>query len=289
MALSPSHKFGQIIGDLLEEILHRPLSQVAKKHGLYLDVKHPRPARNNRKLVKWKDHKGNDHDLDFVFEQGGSEDEIGVPKAFIESAWRRYTKHSRNKAQEIQGAITVLAETYSQHKPFLGAVLAGVYTKGSRRQLESHGFSLLYCPYEVVLKAFASVGIDAAFDEDTPTKVLQDKVNAYDALTKSQRSVLRRRFHQLTRDQITLFISELESSLTRGIDRIRVGTLHGSVCQLQSVDEAVQFITAYDEEQDINGFVRYEVDIRYTNGDHVNGEFELKATAIRFLKDLAEG
>ena len=45
---------------------------------------------------------GNVHDLDYVFEQGGTEATIGQPKAFIEIAWRRYTKHSRNKAQEIQ-------------------------------------------------------------------------------------------------------------------------------------------------------------------------------------------
>ncbi|MEZ6049839.1 MAG: hypothetical protein R3C02_00370 [Planctomycetaceae bacterium] len=85
-------------------------------------------------------------------------------------------------------------------------------TEGSRRQLESHGFSLLYCSYEIVLKAFAGVGIDAAFDEATPTKVLQHKVDAYNALTNTQRSVLRRRLRKLTRNQMNLFIADLEAS-----------------------------------------------------------------------------
>lgn len=54
---------------------------------------------------------GNAHDLDFVLERGGSDDKIGMPAAFIETAWRRYTKHYRNNAQEIQGALEPLAET----------------------------------------------------------------------------------------------------------------------------------------------------------------------------------
>src|SRR3990172_8567145 len=143
MALSPSHKFGQIIGDTLEEALEVPLRDFARKHGLYLDTSHPRPAREGKKKVSWKDYKGNIHDLDFVFEQSGSEEEIGSPRAFIECAWRRYTKHSRNKAQEIHGAIIPLAETYADYHPFLGVVLAGVFTAGSIEQLKSNGFEVL--------------------------------------------------------------------------------------------------------------------------------------------------
>ena len=77
------------------------------------------------------DSKGNTHILDYVMEEGGSEAVQGRPRAFIEIAWRRYTKHSKNKAQEIQGAITPLAETYQDSHPFLGAVLAGEFTEPS--------------------------------------------------------------------------------------------------------------------------------------------------------------
>ncbi len=108
MAQSPSHRFGQIIGEVLEAAIRGPLEEVCRKHGLYLDSKHPRLARNSLNKVAWKDRKGNTHDLDYVIESGGTEEAIGVPKAFIEIAWRRYTKHSRNKAQEIQGAIIPL-------------------------------------------------------------------------------------------------------------------------------------------------------------------------------------
>jgi len=110
MARSPAHRFGQIVGDVLEEAIRPLLERFAKKHDLYLDMKGNRPCRHGRKC-SWTDLNKNSHDLDFVLERGGTLDKIGMPVAFIETAWRRYTKHSRNKAQEIQGALEPLAET----------------------------------------------------------------------------------------------------------------------------------------------------------------------------------
>ncbi len=130
MAESHSHKFGQIIGDLLEIAIRPHLEKFAKKNKLFLDKKGDRKARRGKK-VTWTDKHGNKHDLDFVFERGGTTDKIGVPVAFIESAWRRYTKHSRNKAQEIQSAIIPLIEKYGNSSPFIGVVLAGVFTNGA--------------------------------------------------------------------------------------------------------------------------------------------------------------
>jgi len=168
MAQSPSHQFGQIIGDTLERAVRPILEAIAKQFGLYLDGKGERKARGTKRKVAWVDDQGNTHDLDYVFEFGGSDEHIGTPGAFIEIAWRRYTKHSRNKAQEIQGAILPLAERYSACRPLLAVVLGGVFTDASLNQLRSHGFTVLYFPYESIIAAFGSVGIDAAFDEDTP-------------------------------------------------------------------------------------------------------------------------
>ncbi|MBX3438333.1 MAG: hypothetical protein KF861_12640, partial [Planctomycetaceae bacterium] len=187
MAQSPAHKFGQIIGDLIEECLREPLADVAREHGLYLDSRHSRPARSGRSKVAWVDFKGNQHDLDYVLEAGGSENAIGIPKAFIEIAYRRYTKHSRNKAQEIQGAIAPLAETYQNTHPFLGAVLAGVFTSSSINQLKSHGFGVLYFPFESIVAAFRSVEIDAFFDETSSDLELQAKVDACNRLSRTER------------------------------------------------------------------------------------------------------
>ena len=87
MAHSPSHQFGQLIGDFLEEFVGVLLREfVGNHHGLYLDGKHnARPARKGKK-VAWTDDKENVHDLDFVIEKNGKDFAMGIPVAFIESA-----------------------------------------------------------------------------------------------------------------------------------------------------------------------------------------------------------
>ena len=137
MAKSPSHKWGQIIGqDFLEVAMDSLLRDMARKHDLFLDRKGTRQARKGKR-ISWEDLYGNAHDMDFVFERGGTLERIGVPVAFIETAWRRYTKHSRNKAQEIQGAVLPLVTTHQRHAPFIGVIVAGDWTGGALKQLQS--------------------------------------------------------------------------------------------------------------------------------------------------------
>lgn len=284
MAQSPAHRLGQIIGDEVEHAIHKPLQQIAEEFGLYLDYKHPRPARGGKSKVAWTDSRGNVHDLDYVLEEGGSEKTLGRPRAFIESAWRRYTKHSRNKAQEIQGAIAPLAETYHDCRPFLGAVLAGVFTEGSLAQLRSHGFKLVYCAYENIVQAFASKGVDVSTDESTSEVELQRKVDAFDRLADAQSKRVADEIRRLHGDQFDLFFSELRACLARSIAHVFVLTLSGLSRQLDSIEDAVRFVEAHDEAAPASGFVRYELNVRYTNGDEIKGAFREKGRAIAFLQ-----
>jgi len=102
MAKSQSHTLGEFIGAFFEDLMKKPIRDFANKNGLFFDTVGPRKARGGSKLT-WTDVHGSKHDLDFVLEKGGTEEIIGEPVAFIELAWRRYTKHSKNKAQEISG------------------------------------------------------------------------------------------------------------------------------------------------------------------------------------------
>ena len=103
---SPGHKLGQLIGNFFEELSAQKLIEFSEKHGLYCDRRGLRPnVRDRKRKVTWTDSSGNNHDLDYVIEKSGSADEKGSPLAFIELAWRRYTKHSRNKTGEIEGAL----------------------------------------------------------------------------------------------------------------------------------------------------------------------------------------
>ena len=282
MAESPSHKFGQIIGDTLEAAILPLLVTFAIKHRLYVDHKGPRPCRKGLKCL-WTDLHGNTHDLDSVLESGGTGYKKGAPVAFIEIAWRRHTKHARNKAQEIQGAIEPLAETYSSLGPFKGAVLAGGFTDGAINQLRSLGFTVLFFTYKMIISAFEVVGIDAFYDEDTADQECQQKVDKWNSLTKLDKERIPKELLKSNWSNVERFMASLESSIARKVDRIIVLPLHGNSFEVKTVNDAVRFIESYVENIAPRKFERYEIQIRFTNGNEIIGKFNDKISAIEFL------
>ena len=286
VAKSPAHKLGQIIGDELEAVIRSPLQEMAEEFELYLDYKHARPVRDGRRKVAWQDTYGNVHDLDYVLEENGNEEQQGRPRAFIEIAWRRYTKHSRNKAQEIQGAVLPLAETYSQYSPFLGAVLAGDFTEASRDQLRSHGFHIAYVTYEMIVHAFRNAGVDVASEQDTTQAALNRKVRAYNGLTSKAREELRGELRASCAGELDPFFDALRNSLGRRITRIVMLALSGISVQFDDVENAIRFVDRYDESTPPTEFDHYELDVRYSNGRDVHGSFPNKQDCIDFLRLL---
>ena len=282
MAQSPAHKFGQIIGDTLEVALEPILREFAAANGLFLDKKGPRPARPGMK-VTWIDNNGNSHDLDYVLERGGSPQARGTPVAFIETAWRRYTKHSRNKAQEIQGAVIPLSQKYASINPFLGAVLAGVFTDGSISQLRSLGFRVLYFPYDLVVQAFGRAGLSADHDEATPDAHIAQRVREWDRMPTYRRGLAAQALVDLNAREIQAFMDALATFVSRRVVSVAVFPLHGVIHHSSSLEEAARFIRAYQSESSAMPLARFEVEIGFSNGDHVRGSFQNKDTALSFL------
>lgn len=283
MAQSPAHRFGQIVGEVLEQATLPMLRDFARQHGLYLDKKGRRPCRGGLKC-RWRDLNGNFHDLDYVLEKGGSAHKIGMPAAFIETAWRRYTKHSRNKAQEIQGALLPLVETYRTAGPFMGAILAGVFTEGALTQLRSLGFTILYFPYESFVTVFRRFGIDASFDEGTADVEFQGKVEAYERMPGARRKRLAKALLHARRADVDNFLLSLTNAVSRQIERIILLPLHGRAAELTTIDDAVAFLQAYDESGGGGPVERYVILIRYNNGDNIEATLRDKESAIRHLR-----
>ncbi len=284
MALSPAHRLGQIIGEQLEAAVREPLASLAREFNLYLDYQHPRKVRGGRSRVVWEDSKGNRHILDYVIEEGGSDTVQGRPRAFIEVAWRRYTKHSKNKAQEIQGAITPLAETHQDSHPFLGVVLAGEFTAPSLEQFKSQGFNVIYCPYETMLEAFASEGVDVSSKEESSDEELQRKVDAFELLSQFRQKRIAARVRELHSGQFERFFESLRGSLRRRVDCVFVLPLAGTQHRFDSIEDAATYITNHDESTPSTQFVKYELNVRYTNGDEIKGTFHDKQIALKFLR-----
>lgn len=287
MASSPSHKLGQKIGDLLEELITPLLENFCAQHrGLYLDRKGARVARP-RRTVTWCDKHGNSHDLDFVIERGGTPYKIGHPVAFIEAAWRRYTKHSKNKAQEIQGAVIPIAEKYAWDSPFLGAFLAGVFTDPSIEQMKSAGFVVSLFPYSTIVAAFATVNIDVNFDEQTSDAHFADIVSKIEDLNQQRMDMVKEKLIELNSQQIENFFKSLGKALNKGIERICVIPLHGKTYEFTTINALLSFIDAYHGDNEILPLLSYEIFVRYNNGSEIRSQFKEKDEIYTFLDYIA--
>lgn len=295
MAESLAHRWGQIIGDGFEMFVRNILGEVAQRHGLYLDFKRPRAARGGQGKVTWQDGYGNKHDLDYVLERGGTENTLGVPIAFVESAWRRYTKHSKNKVQEIEAAVMPIALTFSRHQPFCGAVLAGEFTRNALQQLESKGFGVLHIPYNSILVAFGELGIDASSEDGvsgTTEAQFREKISRWESQPQPQAANrLLAKLHALHGREISDFKQRLEAALTRRVSSIRLTVLRGHSVECLDIESAIAYLIeeekSYRLREDGEQREAFEVQVRFNTGAKIEATFPNRAEAITFLRSFA--
>ncbi len=284
MATSLSHKLGELIGGFFEIAIVRYLEPIVSEKGFYLDYRHPRPARGNQREVIGRDSRGNKHKLDIVVEKGGSETKIGVPKAYIEMAWRRYKKHSKNKVQEIAGAIITLAQTHAKEIPFYAAVLAGEFTNNAIVQLQSQGFFVLYFTYSEICSLFDTVGVSIRWEEDTNEETIQKIIDDLSFVLSDYNDVikLQKCFYCMYEQQLESLVEALCNSLDTVITEVIVIPIHGVPQICESIEMAVNFIMWYNE-KNVVPILRYEIIVKYNNGEEYTMGCSDKRKAIQFL------
>ncbi len=281
MAVSPSHILGEMIGNFFEDVMKSPIRDLCNRYNVYFDSIGPRKARSSNKIT-WGDINGRKHDLDYVIERNGTEEKIGDPIAFIELAWRRYTKHSKNKVQEIAGAVLPVTEKYYEFAPFKGAILSGEFTDPSIKQLKNQGFHVLYIPFDKVVASFNKFGVDIFFDEDTSEDNLVKIVDAWKHCKKLFE--IKNDFIASNKDIIDKFTNALELSIKRQINYVFVLPLHGKEMHFQRISEAIDFLSQYDKLPDDATIDRYIVGIAFNDGSQINCMFKEKQMAVEFLK-----
>ncbi|MFW2178012.1 MULTISPECIES: hypothetical protein [unclassified Moraxella] len=289
MAVSDSHRLGQLIGVMLEKAIQPKLREILPDNSFYLDtVNTDRNVRGKKRKVSWVDYQGNKHDLDFVIEKNGTLENYGTPKAFIECAWRRYTKHSKNKVQEIQGAILPLAKTYHNENPFLGAILAGDFTEPSLKQLTSSGFKVLYISYNEIVDAYLSIGLDISFDENTNLEDLKIKADNLSNLNGNQLNLVIGKLYSLIEAKLATFLNNLKISLNRFLKRILIQPTYASIIDFTSIEEAKNYLVKYKYDVAPNNltFEGLFMYIEYSNGDNLKAEFREPTDALNFLENI---
>ena len=283
--VSPGHKLGQLIGNFFEELFDDDLASFCKKNGFYCDRKGPRRARENSKKVTWLDSNSNKHDLGYVIEKGGTPDKIGLPVAFIELAWRRYTKHSWNKTGELEGSLLHLRDTYKTSR-FLGAILAGEYTEGGKKQLISHGINIIHVPFKILSINFRKFGVNLDYPENASSDDKKSVIKQWESLDKRKINVIKNNIKKAIADNYIPFMKVLEKSLLKKIVSVIIIPLYGIKIDLPSILDAIESLNKLVIEyhhQDIS-FVKFEVQLRFNDGDKIEGTFHNKDEALRFLR-----
>lgn len=177
-----------------------------------------------------------------------------------------------------------LAETYNNDCPFLGVIIAGDFTQGSLNQLESLGFTTLYFDYQTIKDAFSVVGINAHFEEGTADEEVSKKIEAFESLTIQQKNKIKIRIKTIKRNEIKDFINKLRRSILRKIDSIRIIALHGQEYVTNDLNNAIEYINNYDYANSVLDFIKYEIYVKYSNGDRIDAFYQNKEDAISFLR-----
>jgi hypothetical protein len=285
---SPGHKLGQIVGVLLEQLLGEPLKQFAAQYHLYCDCKGIRPGVRLGRKVTWIDSRGNRHDLDYVLEKGGSPELRGDPVAFIESAWRRYTKHSRNKPGELEGALLPLRESFTTVR-FLGVVLAGEWSEGGLQQLRSAGIEVLHIPFRTIVNVFHAQGIRLDYPEKATIQEKAALNRILERLTKGELGTVSAAMWNAIEPDYRRFETKMANAIMEVPLRVRIITLYGDEIEYKTVAEAIRELEnpTVARELDLTVARGYEVFIDYASGSSVAGRFQNKKELVQFLRRVS--
>lgn len=107
----------------------------------------------------------------------------------------------------------------------------------------------------------------------------QWKALSVDDQSKVRESLLK------TNDQgVQHFKDTLEKVISRQIEVVYVSPVHGAPIEVATIEDAVRLIESHDETKAVGELVRYEVIVRFNNGNEVSGRFNYKASTVEFLK-----
>jgi hypothetical protein len=205
-----------------------------------------------------------------------------MPVAFIESAWRRGTRHSKNKVQEIQAAINPIVLKNKSTVCFKGAILGGDFTSSSIKQLESDSFSVLYFPTTLFEKTFKKFHLDIISDDATKESEFKRRIDLWEKF--KDKEALYKALIKSNKKAVDVFFSSLHEAVSRYIERVIILPLHGRETTANNIKDAIDLLKSYSEGKQKLSIVRYEIIIKYNTGDRIEASFKNKKDSIKFLE-----
>jgi hypothetical protein len=127
--------------------------------------------------------------------------------------------------------------------------------------------------------------LDASFGDDTTEEAFESKILGLRSLDESQKGEILGELINSERNQVEDFTSALAESLSRNVIGVSVTILHGSPRVIASVSEAILYIRGYAPSgSSLFPVAKFEVELRYSNGDLIRGTFQDPEQAVAFLE-----
>ena len=76
----------------------------------------------------------------------------------------------------------------------------------------------------------------------------------------------------------------MAASVLRQIESVVILALYGESHEVKSVDEAIEFLASHAGDGIRKPLDRYEIEVRYNNGNVIAGKFRHKDDAVAFLR-----
>jgi hypothetical protein len=113
-------------------------------------------------------------------------------------------------------------------------------------------------------------------------------IDAWEGLSVGDIEEIRRHLRHAIAADYSVFTRQLEGALSQSVNSIRILPLYGSEVVLTSTAEAIGALQGFVERASPEvPFARYEIQVRFTNGDTVDGTFHRKEQAVSFLDRFA--
>ncbi|MEM6644721.1 MAG: hypothetical protein AAF730_00565 [Bacteroidota bacterium] len=286
---SAGHKLGQEIGNWWEPYIMLPLLQrVAASLDLYLDHGYHERTCRGAKIV-WEDDEGNGVDYDFVLELGGTDEEVGVPVAFVEGFWRRGGRHSKDKARDDSGKLLPMKDTYPTAR-FLGIVAGGELTKPARTLIHSRDIDLLYVVKDQVLASFEEAGLVMTYPDEASEADKSAIQSTFDLAWNEdkKKEVAQNLFERMGEAAVNAYVARVQASLSAIPVEVRITELtHSDTVVFKEVGSATAFLKDPSFGHDSDK-VSYRYEVTYSDGSEFSRDIE-RLSSVRRLHDQLVG
>ncbi len=226
---------------------------------------------------------GNEVDYDFVLELHGTETQIGIPVGFIESFWRRGSRHSKDKARDDSGKLRPMRETYPTAR-FLGIVSAGDFTRPARELVLHREIDLFYIPKDKIVKAFEENDLIMDYPDSANEGSKRQIASEFEAnfSIQKRKDIVTSLIELMGKATISSYTDRVRSKLSALPQEIRFILQHASKPIIfESLVEATKFLQTpnftMDDPQE-----SYLYQITYSDGS----EFERPVVSVDELRKL---